>query len=47
MVDHGVPKDWCRKVGRLAAVVTDDGVLKTCAVIWKSGRDGRRYRHRF
>jgi hypothetical protein len=47
MADQGVPKDWCRKVGRLVAVVTDDGVVRTCAIIWKSGRDGRRYRHQF
>jgi hypothetical protein len=47
MAHQGVSKDWCRKVGRLVAVVTDDGVVRTCAVIWKSGRDGRRYRRRF
>ena len=47
MADQGLPKNWCRKARYLAAVVTDDGVVKTCAVIWKSGRAGRRYRHRF
>jgi hypothetical protein len=47
MEGQGAPKDWCRKIGRLTAVIADDGLVKTCAIIWKSERGGRRYRHRF
>lgn len=41
---EGVPMACRDKLKRLAVVVTTDGVVKTCLVIRKSGRNWRRYR---
>lgn len=41
---EGVPVARRDKLKRLAVVVTTDGVVKTCMVIRKSGRNRRRYR---
>lgn len=47
MRQRGVAKDWYCKVGRSVAIVTDDGVVRTSTVLWKSGHGGRPYRNHF
>jgi len=41
----GVRREWCEKLGRLTAVVTANGLVKTCAIIRQSSHGNRRYRH--
>lgn len=45
LIAMGLRSDWGDKLGRLTAVVTANGVVKTCAIIRRSGRSKRRYRH--
>lgn len=44
MAAEGVPAPMRGRMKDLAVVMASDGVLKTCLVIRKSGRGGRRYR---